>query len=120
MKISILDRVENTGKRRQCWLSEFSSLPSMFSKPPSLGSLKVRRVNSPFHKAWHICMYMLYMLWKLIFSISPFSTMFSMQSVSCNPLIATFQLLSAASLNLGRSQSGVLGNGLNKIRFSGL
>ena len=34
-----------------------------------------------------------------------FSTMFSMQSVSKNPLIATFQLLSAASLNLGQSQN---------------
>ena len=34
-----------------------------------------------------------------------------MQSVSLNPLIATFQLSSAASLNLGRSQNGVLGNG---------
>ena len=39
--------------------------------------------------------------------------MFSMQSVSQNPLIATFQLSSAASLNLGQSQNGVLGNGLN-------
>ena len=29
-----------------------------------------------------------------------------------NPLIATFQLSSAASLNLGLSQNGVLGNGL--------
>ena len=38
--------------------------------------------------------------------------MFSMQSVSENPLIATFQLSSAASLNLGQSQDGVLGNGL--------
>ena len=28
-------------------------------------------------------------------------------------LIATFQLLSAASLNLTRSQNGVLGNGLS-------
>ena len=35
-----------------------------------------------------------------------------MQSVSKNPLIATFQLSSAASLNLGRSQNGVLGNEL--------
>ena len=33
--------------------------------------------------------------------------MFSMQSVSENPLIATFQLSSAASLNLGQSQNGV-------------
>ena len=41
-----------------------------------------------------------------------FSTMFSMQSVSYNPLIATFLLSSAASLNLGRSRNGVLGNGL--------
>ena len=39
--------------------------------------------------------------------------MFSMQSVSQNPLIATFQLSSAASLNLGWSQNGVSGNGLN-------
>ena len=38
--------------------------------------------------------------------------MFSKQSVSKNPLIATFQLSSAASLNLGQSQNGVLGNGL--------
>ena len=30
-----------------------------------------------------------------------------------NPSIATFELLSAASLNLGHSQNGVLGNGLN-------
>ena len=29
-----------------------------------------------------------------------------------NPLISTFQLLSAASFNLGQSQNGVLGNGL--------
>ena len=38
--------------------------------------------------------------------------MFSMQSVSKNPFIATFQFLFAASLNLGWSQKGVLGNGL--------
>ena len=35
-----------------------------------------------------------------------------MQSASENSLIATFQLSSAASLNLGRSHNGVLGNGL--------
>ena len=39
---------------------------------------------------------------------------FSMQSVSQNPLIATFQLSSAVSLNLGQSQNGVLGNGLTR------
>ena len=39
--------------------------------------------------------------------------MFSMQSVSLNPVIATFQLSSAASLNLGPSQNSVLGNGLS-------
>ena len=44
--------------------------------------------------------------------------MFSMQSVSENTLIATFQLSSAASLNLGRSQNGVLGNGLNEMKVS--
>ena len=38
-----------------------------------------------------------------------------MQSVSQNPLIAKVQLSSAASLNLGLSQNGVLGNGLNKV-----
>ena len=38
--------------------------------------------------------------------------MFSIQSVSENPLTAKFQLSSAASLNLGWSQNGVLGNGL--------
>ena len=37
--------------------------------------------------------------------------MFSKRSVSYNPLIATFQLSSAASLNLGRSQNGELGFG---------
>ena len=41
--------------------------------------------------------------------------MFSMHSLSENPLIATFQLSSAASLNWGRSQNGVLGNGLTII-----
>ena len=47
-------------------------------------------------------------------SCSPFfPTMFSMQSVSKNPfLIVTFQLWSAASLNVGWSQNLVLGNGL--------
>ena len=37
-----------------------------------------------------------------------------MQSVSENHLIATFQLSSAASLNFGRSQNGILGNGLRR------
>ena len=36
--------------------------------------------------------------------------MFSIQPVSYNPLIATFQLSYAACLNLGWSQNGVLGN----------
>ena len=45
-----------------------------------------------------------------------FSTMFSMQFVYQNPLIATFQLSYAASLNLGQSQNAVSGNGL-KCRF---
>ena len=40
--------------------------------------------------------------------------MFSVQSVSYNPLVTTFQLSSAASLNLGQSQNGVLGNGLSE------
>ena len=40
--------------------------------------------------------------------------MFSMQSVSYNPLIATFQLSSAASWNLGQSQNGVIGNVLSR------
>ena len=44
---------------------------------------------------------------------------FAMKSVSENPLIATVQLSSAASLNLGRSQNGVFGNGLKKFFFSG-
>ena len=38
--------------------------------------------------------------------------MFSMQFVSKNLLITTFQLTSAASLNFGRSQNGVLWNEL--------
>ena len=38
--------------------------------------------------------------------------MFSTQTVPENPLKATFQLSSAASSNLGRSQNAVLGNGL--------
>ena len=44
-----------------------------------------------------------------------FSTMFSMQSVILESLLATFQLSSAASLNLGWSQNSVLGNGLNNL-----
>ena len=46
--------------------------------------------------------------------------MFSMQSVSRNPFIATFQFSSAASLNLGRSQNDVLGNGLMKYQATEL
>ena len=38
--------------------------------------------------------------------------MSSMQSVSLNSVIATFKLSFAASVNLGQSQIGVLGNGL--------
>ena len=34
--------------------------------------------------------------------------------LSGNGLIATFQLSSAASLNLGLSQNGVIGNGLKQ------
>ena len=41
-----------------------------------------------------------------------FPQCFCMQSVSYNPLIATWQLSFAASLNLAWSQNGVLGNGL--------
>ena len=40
--------------------------------------------------------------------------MFSVQSVSLDPLMVTFQL-TAASLKLGQSQNGVLGNGLKQI-----
>ena len=40
------------------------------------------------------------------------STMYFVQFVSLNPLIATFHLSSAASLNLGQSQNDVLGNEL--------
>ena len=32
MMISFFDRVENTGKRRKCWLQAFSLLPTVFSK----------------------------------------------------------------------------------------
>ena len=42
--------------------------------------------------------------------------MFSMQSVSFIPLIATFQMSSAASFNLGRFHNGVLGKGLTTAR----
>ena len=38
--------------------------------------------------------------------------------LSLNLLIATFQLSSAASLNLGHSQNGVLGNGLTDGLFN--
>ena len=38
--------------------------------------------------------------------------MSSLQSVLKNPLLATFRLSSVASLNLGRSQNGILGKGL--------
>ena len=41
-----------------------------------------------------------------------------MQSLSKNPLIATFQLSSTASLNLGLSQNVVLGNGIARSIFS--
>ena len=43
--------------------------------------------------------------------------MFSVQPVSTNTLIASFQLSSAASLNLGRFQSEAVGNGLITARM---
>ena len=45
--------------------------------------------------------------------------MFSMQCVSQNPLIAKIKLSSAASLNMGRSQNGVLGTA-NRIQHTWL
>ena len=39
-----------------------------------------------------------------------------MKSVSQNPLIATYPLSSAASLNFGCFQNGELGNGLSRIK----
>ena len=52
-------------------------------------------------------------------AISPFPTMISIQFVFQNPSIATFQLSSAASLNFGRYQNGILGNGLKVIPMVG-
>ena len=46
--------------------------------------------------------------------------MFSMQYLSSNPLKATFQLSSAASLNLGLSQNGVLVKGLKQSRYKNI
>ena len=46
--------------------------------------------------------------------------MFSMRSVSWNPLIAIFRLSSADSLNLGTFQNGVIGNGLRRRKSSAL
>ena len=46
-----------------------------------------------------------------------FSTLFSVQYESRNPLKATFQLSSAPSLNLGRSQNGVLENRLKQSLY---
>ena len=40
MKISIFDRVENTGKRRKCWLSALSHFPTLFSKDFFLRDIK--------------------------------------------------------------------------------
>ena len=37
----VLGRVENSGKRRKCWLPAFSLFPAMFSKGFFLRSLKV-------------------------------------------------------------------------------
>ena len=44
--------------------------------------------------------------------------MFSRQFVSKNPLIGTFQLSYVLSLNLGRSQNVVIGNGLEQCMVS--
>ena len=64
--------------------------------------LKKKALGKLFGKRWNCSKW----------AISPFPTMFSMQPVSKNPLIATFQLSSAASLSLGWSQNSVLRNGL--------
>ena len=32
MTISLCDRNENTGEKKECWLSAFSSFPTVFSK----------------------------------------------------------------------------------------
>ena len=42
MMISVLDRVENWGKRRKCWLSAFSPFSTMFSKGFLLRVVKSR------------------------------------------------------------------------------
>ena len=38
---SLKDREENTVEKKKCWLPAFSSFPTVFSKPFSLGSFKV-------------------------------------------------------------------------------
>ena len=42
MTISLSDRVENTGKRRKCWLPAFSPFPTVFSKAASFRTVKSR------------------------------------------------------------------------------
>ena len=52
-------------------------------------------------------------LWKKVKLLTLSNFTFFHNSFYAIPLIATFQLSYAASLNLGRSQDGVLGQGLN-------
>ena len=76
--------------------------PSSIYKYTNFNTLKKKAFGKHCGKRWNCSSW----------AISPLSTMFSMQSVSKNHLIATFQMLSAASLDLGWSQNDVIGNGL--------
>ena len=75
---------------------------TLYSLYTHFNTLNKKALQKYYGKRWNC----------LFWAISPFYTMFSIQSVILNSFIATFQLPSAASLNLGPSQNGVLGNGL--------
>ena len=48
MMIYLRDRVENTGKRRKCWLSAFSPFPTVFYKDFFFRGVKNRDYMIPF------------------------------------------------------------------------
>ena len=97
-----------SSSRTSCWWKTFFpnsnhcdlTLSSIYTHFNTLGK---KALGKHCEKRWNCSKW----------AISPFSTIFSVQSVSENPSTAIFQLSSAASLNLGRPKNGILGNGLN-------
>ena len=84
---------KHCGKRRKCWLSEFSPFPTMFSKGFFFRVFKRSLLKTLWNKKKIV-----------VTSISPFPTMFSPLSKTNFKFSITFILSSANAFNFDQSK----------------